>query len=77
MNASPAANESMLEIAVNAAAAGHDLTGFEKVDEAVGLPEGYEARCRKCRKTAWVGEDGLTFSLLNAERCPGIKLLPG
>ena len=63
-----AANDSMLEVAVNAAAAGHDLTGFEKVDAAVGLPDGYEARCRKCGKTAWVGDDGLMYSLLE-ERC--------
>ena len=71
------ANESMLEIAVNAAAVGHDLGGFEKVDSTVGLPDGYEAKCRNCGQTAWVGEDGLTYSLLNPERCPGLKLLPG
>ena len=48
MTDTTAANESMLEIAVNAAAAGHDLTGFEPVDSTVGLPDGYEARCRGC-----------------------------
>ena len=76
MTDTTAANQSMLEIAVNAAAAGHDLTGFERVDADVGLPDGYEARCRKCGKTAWVGDDGLMYSLLDAKRCPGLKLLP-
>ena len=59
-----AANESMLEIAVNAAAAGHDLGGFDPVDDADGRPAGYQARCRGCGRTAWVGENGLTYSLL-------------
>ena len=77
MTDTTAANESMLEIAVNAAAAGHDLTGFEKVDAAVGLPDGYEARCRKCGRTAWVGDDGLMYSLLDRDRCPGLKRVPG
>ena len=61
------ANESMLEIAVNAAAAGHDLTGFEPVDATVGLPDGHEARCRDCDQTAWVGDGGLMYSLLGQE----------
>ena len=60
-----AANESMLEIAVNAAAAGHDLSGFRPVNATEGLPNGYEARCRKCGRTAWVGEGGLMYSLLD------------
>ena len=64
------ANESMLEIAVNAAAAGHDLTGFRRVNAAVGMPDGYEARCRKCSRTAWVGDNGLVHSLLG-NRCKG------
>ena len=59
-----AANESMLEIAVNAAAAGHDLGGFEPVDDTDGRPAGYQARCRSCGRTAWAGEDGLKYSLL-------------
>ena len=64
MSDKTAANESMLEIAVNAAAAGHDLSGFRPVNATEGLPNGYEARCRKCGRTAWVGEDGLQYSLL-------------
>ena len=65
------ANESMLEIAVNAAADGHDLTGFEPVDAADGLPDRYEARCRKCGRTAWVGDDGLMYSLLGDDCSEG------
>ena len=61
-------NEAMLEIAVNAAADGHDLSGFKPVDAADGLPDGYEARCRKCGRMAWVGADGLVYSLLG-EHC--------
>jgi hypothetical protein len=67
MSDKTAANESMLEIAVNAAAAGHDLSGFRSVNAIEGLPNGYEARCRKCGRTAWVGEDGLMYSLLDSE----------
>ena len=62
------ANEAMLKIAVNAAGDGHDLGGFVKVDASTGMPDGYEARCRWCERTAWVGEDGLSFSLLG-DRC--------
>ena len=68
MTNAPAANDSMLEIAVNAVAVGHDLTGFERVDATVGLPDGYEAKCRNCGKTAWVGDDGLIYSLLSRHR---------
>ena len=60
----------MLEIAVNAVFGKHDLSGFEAVDAAVGMPKGFEARCRRCERTAWVGEDGLTYSLLGDE-CGG------
>ena len=62
------ANNAMLEIAVNAAAAGHDLSGFKPVDATDGLPDGYEARCRNCGRTVWVGADGLVYSLLG-ENC--------
>ena len=62
-----AANESMLEIAVNAAAAGHDLSGFEPVQDGDAKPNGYQAKCRKCGQTAWVGDSGLIYSLLDSE----------
>jgi hypothetical protein len=37
------------------------------VNAAQSLPNGYEARCHKCGRTAWVGEDGLMYSLLDSE----------
>lgn len=58
-NEQTAANEVMLEIAVNAAAAGHDLGGFEPVEDADGRANGWQARCRICGMTALVGLDGL------------------
>ena len=64
MSKAAAANEAMLEIAVNAAAAGDDLGGFEPVDAVDGLPNGYQARCRKCGRTAWVGAD-YSFALIS------------
>ena len=64
-----AANESMLAIAVDAAAAGHDLTGFEPVEDDHAVLRGYQAQCRRCGKTAWVGRQGVMYSLL-AEICP-------
>jgi hypothetical protein len=53
--------ESILEIQVNAALTGHDLGPFEPVEVLTG---GYEARCRKCNQSAWVGDSGLMYSLL-------------
>jgi hypothetical protein len=44
--------ESILETQVDAALAGHDLGPFERVEN------GYQARCRRCGQTAWVGESG-------------------
>ena len=63
-----AVRESILEIQVNAALAGHDLGPFEQVKTFEGA--GYQAKCRRCNQTAWVGESGLLYSLL-AEQCPG------
>jgi len=60
-----AANETMLQIAVNAAAAGHDLSGFEPVQDADGQPNGHQARCRNCQQSVWVGDNGLMYSLLD------------
>jgi hypothetical protein len=56
--------ESLLEILVEAALSGHDLTPFDPVPAG-----GYQARCRRCRHTVWLGGNGLIYSLL-AERCP-------
>jgi len=55
------AKESILAIQVDAALAGHDLGPFEPVEV---LPGGYEARCRNCNQSAWVGDSGLMYSLL-------------
>jgi len=63
------ARSSMLEIAVNGAAGGHDLTGFEPVQDHDDRPNGYQARCRKCDLTAWVDDSGMIYSLL-AHKCP-------
>ena len=56
------ARESILEIQVNAALAGHDLGPFEPVESFEG--SGYEAHYRKCNQSAWVGDSGLMYSLL-------------
>lgn len=57
--------ESILQTQVNAALQGHDLTGYEVVDE-----RGFQAKCRKCGGTAWVGVSGLIYSMLT-ESCSG------
>ena len=62
---------SMLEIAVNAAAAGHDLAGFEPVQDGDGRDSGHQAECRRCGQTAFVSKSGLHYSLLD-DACPGI-----
>ena len=59
------ARESVLEIQVNATLSGHDLGPFEPVEVLTG---GYEARCRNCSQSAWVGDLGIMDSLLE-ERC--------
>ena len=61
------AKASILEIQVNAALAGHDLGPFEPVEVLTG---GYEARCRNCNQSAWIGDSGLMYSLLG-EKCHG------
>lgn len=65
-----AANEGMLQIAVNAAAGGHDMTGFEPVQDQDGDPNGHQAVCRRCGLSAWVDDSGMQYSLLAAD-CPG------
>ena len=61
------AKESILSIQVDAALSGHDLGPFEPVEVLTG---GYEARCRNCNQSAWVGGSGLMYSLLG-EKCHG------
>ena len=70
MTDTTAANETMLELAVNAAGSGHDLGPFEPVTDSDGNPGGYQAVCRRRGLSAWVGESGLRYSLLD-DVCPG------
>jgi len=59
------ARETILEAQVNAALAGHDLAPFEDAETVSG---GYQATCRRCGQTVWVGDAGLIYSLLD-DRC--------
>jgi hypothetical protein len=61
-----AARESQLEMMVSAALDGHDLAAFEVLEKP---RHGYQAQCRRCGRTVWVGENGLIYSLLG-EACP-------
>ena len=67
MTNAPAANESMLEIVVDAAAGGHDLAGFELVGNSDGQQAGYQARCRNCDKSVSVSFSRIAYSLLDDE----------
>jgi hypothetical protein len=58
------ARAAILEVQVDAALANHDLGPFEDVDPEIG---GYQAECRRCGKTVWVGKQGLIYSLLGEE----------
>lgn len=60
-----ATKDTVLEIQVNAALAGHDLGPFESAETLTG---GYQARCRRCGRTVWVGDNGLMYSLLG-DKC--------
>ncbi len=55
--------ESILEAQVEAALGDHNLTQWEDVEN------GYQAVCKLCQVTTWVGENGLRYSLL-ADTCP-------
>ena len=56
--------DAILQAQVNAALAGHDIGPFDEVDN------GYQAACRRCGQTVWVGESGLLYSLLG-DACGG------
>ena len=56
--------EAMLQMAVDAAAGGHDMRPVE------GGDSGHKTICRRCGMTVWIGDNGLTYSLL-ADVCPG------
>ena len=59
--------EAILEAQAEAALGGHDIGSFQAVDTITG---GYEARCKLCQMTTWIGENGLRYSLLE-DSCPG------
>ena len=58
--------EALLESQVEAALGGHDLAGWEEVEN------GWQARCSQCQMTTWVGDVGLRYSLLE-DRCPKME----
>ncbi len=64
-----AANESMMGIMVDASLQGHNLTEWKKVENG----DGWQAVCRKCDKSVWVGSQGLIYSLLD-DTCPTSKV---
>ncbi len=48
--------EAILEAQAEASLGGHDIGSFKPVERITG---GYEAKCRLCRSTTWVGDNGL------------------
>ena len=58
--------DSILEAQVEAPLQGHNLGSFKAVDTITG---GYEAGCKFCGLTSWVGDNGLRYSLLE-DKCP-------
>ena len=56
----------MLEAVVEAALGGHDLEAWEQLDAERNE---YQARCKLCHKTTWVGRS-LRYSILE-DTCPG------
>lgn len=61
-----AVKEAMLEALVEAALGGHDLDPWEQLDDDGNE---YQARCRVCGRTTWVG-GSLRYSILE-DVCPG------
>ena len=58
------AKQEMLEVAVNAAGAGHDLTGFSEAEGQTQALRGWRAMCRRCGQVVWVRYDGVTYNML-------------
>lgn len=56
--------ESLIEAAVEAVLGGHELERWQQVET------GWQATCKLCDATVWVGENGLGYSLL-ADSCAG------
>lgn len=57
--------ESFLEVQIEATLGGRDLSTFEEVIDT--HPAGYQATCRNCGQTVWVGKNGVIYSLLDDE----------
>jgi hypothetical protein len=51
------------EARAQAALGGHDLGPFDEVEDDEG-PAGWQATCRLCGRTVWVGASGLMYTLL-------------
>jgi hypothetical protein len=64
------AKASMLEVMVEAALHGHDLGPFEPAEASGG---GYNAVCRQCGWSVWVGNNGLMYTLLKENCSAGSK----
>lgn len=60
--------EAILEAQIEASLGAHDIGSFEEVTDTV--TGGYEARCKICAGTIWVGYNGLRYSLLE-DTCRG------
>ena len=66
------ASDAAIAIKVLAALGNHDLTGFESIEDDTGIIRGYQAKCRKCRQTAWFNDAGLQYSVLD-DNCRGVN----
>lgn len=53
-----AVKEALLEAMAEAALGVHDLSEWEEVEN------GWQARCGRCGRTTWIGENGLRYGLL-------------
>ena len=54
------AEDTRMEVMVDAAFTGHDLAEWVQTKES----NGWQSRCRGCDKTVWVGVSGIQYSLL-------------
>ena len=64
MTSNQGQRDAILEAQVEATLGGHDIGAFETVED------GYQATCKRCGQTSWVGQNGLRHSLLE-DACPG------
>ena len=59
----------MLEVMVNATLNGHNLGPWVADENDLGAVTGWQALCRQCARSVWVGRSGVLYTLL-ADRCP-------